>query len=213
MRARACSFGRGPDVFPLFSEILILLDDLYLLGETLTTLESGGTIVYPTDTVWGIGCDATNEAAVQRVASLKERPPGAGFVCIVDSLEMLLRYVDSIHPRLQTLLDFHTRPLTMIYPDVERLAPGVLAADGSAAIRITRDAYCKALLKAFGKPLVSTSANLRGQPFPEHFGTISSEVLAAADHVVRFRQRDRTPSEPSVIARWTADNELEPVRG
>ena len=189
------------------------MDDLFLLGDTLTALEAGQVILYPTDTVWGIGCDATNETAVARVLAFKERAAGEGFVCLVDSLDTLRRYVPVIHPRLQTLLAYHSRPLTMIYPDVEGLASNAIAADGSAAIRIARDPYCQALIKAFGRPLVSTSANRKGEPFPEHFGSVSSAVIAGVDHVVRYRQRDKTPSEPSVIARWTDDNELEPVRG
>ncbi len=188
------------------------MDDLYLLGETLAALEAGKTIVYPTDTVWGIGCDATNPEAVERVLAFKERPRGQGLVCLVGSLDMLLRYVPSLHPRLQTVLELHRRPLTMIYDHVDGIAAGAVAADGSCAIRITGDAYCKALIARFGRPIVSTSANRKGEPFPAHYGEISSEVLIAADHVVRYRQRDKTPAEPSVIARWNASNELEPVR-
>lgn len=188
------------------------MDDLYLLGETLSALEAGKMILYPTDTVWGLGCDATNEEAVARLLAFKDRPAGTGLVCLVNSIEMLQRYVTTVHPRLQTLLDFHTRPLTMIYPDVDGLAAGVLATDGSCAIRVTRDEYCKALIARFDRPLVSTSANLKAEPYPTHFGSISSEVLAAADHVVKYRQRDKNFGEPSVIARWTEQNELEPVR-
>ncbi len=169
-------------------------------------------IVYPTDTVWGIGCDATNPEAVQRVLTFKERPAGQGLVCLVDSLETLLRYVPALHPRLQTVLELHRRPLTMIYERVDGIAAGALAADGSCAIRITRDPYCKELISRFGRPIVSTSANRKGEAFPTYFGEISSEVLSAADHVVRYRQRDKTASEPSVIARWNDSNELEPVR-
>lgn len=188
------------------------MDDLYLLGPTLAALEAGQIIVYPTDTVWGIGCDATDEAAVSRVLALKERSVGRGLISIVDSLETLRRHVRVIHPRLQTVLELHARPLTMIYPDAHGLAPGVLAADGSAAIRIAKDAYLQTLLSRFGRPIVSTSANKPGAPTPAHYGEITSDILMAADHVVKYRQRDRTPAEPSVIARWNDSNELEPLR-
>ena len=210
--------GRGtvgdpePGKATTFTQNLTPLDDLYLLTDTLAALERGGIIVYPTDTVWGIGCDATDEAAVARVLALKERPVGGGLVSVVDSLEMLRRHVGVIHPRLQTVLELHARPLTMIYPEPRGLAAGVLAADGSAAIRIAKDAYLQALLSRFGRPIVSTSANLPGAPTPAHFGEIASDVLRAADHVVRYRQRDKTTAEPSVIARWNDSNELEPLR-
>lgn len=186
--------------------------DMFQLGETLSALEAGKLVIYPTDTVWALGCDATNAEAVARVAAVKERPEAQGFVSLVDSLEMLKRYVPYVHPRLQTLLAHHARPLTMIYPDVQGLAAGVTAADGSAAIRIASDAYCEALIGSFGKPLVSTSANLRGSQPPPHYGAISSDVLRRADHVVKYRQRDTEPAEPSVIARWNDSNEIEPIR-
>ena len=185
---------------------------MFQLGETLAALAAGGLVVYPTDTVWALGCDATDPEAVARVAAAKERPAGQGFVTLVDSLATLKRYVGYVHPRLQTLLAHHARPLTMVYPDVEGLAPGVTAADGSAAIRIASDPYCRALIGAFGRPLVSTSANLRDSGPPSHFGAISSEVLRLADHVVKYRQRDTAPAEPSVIARWNDANEIEPIR-
>ncbi len=185
---------------------------MFQLGETLTALEDGKLILYPTDTIWGIGCDATNTDAVAKVIALKGRPAAQGLIVLVDSMEMLKNHVHEVHPRLQTLLAHHTRPLTMVYADPVGLAPHVLASDGSAAIRICEDAYCKALIGSYGRPIVSTSANLHGEPFPGHFGSISSEVLRAVDHVVKYRQRDTTPAEPSMLARWNSSNEIEPIR-
>ena len=186
--------------------------DLFAIGEALRALEAGQTILYPTDTVWGIGCDATNEAAVARVLALKRRPSNQGLITLVDSLELLRAHVPEIHPRLQTLLAHHQRPLTMIYPDAEGFAAGVCAADGSAAIRIARDPYCQALIARFGRPIVSTSANLPGEPTPAHFGAISSEILRAVDYVAKHRQRETGNAEPSLIARWNEQDELEAVR-
>lgn len=190
------------------------VNDLFQLGETLTALEAGKVIVYPTDTVWGMGCDATDAAAVARVIAFKQREAGEGLVTLVDSIDMLLRYVDYVHPRLQTLLEHHQRPLTMIYEGVSELAAGVLAADGTAAIRVASDVFCRELIGSFGRPLVATSANRHGEPHPTHFGAITSDVLRAADHVVRYRQREKADPEaaPSVIARWNAQNEIQPVR-
>jgi len=129
-----------------------------------------------------------------------------------DSFEMLEAYAGEIHPRLKTLLSHHTRPLTVIYENVEGLPKEVLAADGSCGIRITTDPYCKALIGSFGKPIISTSANKKGEPFPSHFGAISSEVIRAVDHVVRYRQREKSDAQPSIVARWTKQNEIEPIR-
>lgn len=197
---------------PTFTGKITPLDDLYLLDETLAALSAGEIILYPTDTVWGIGCDATDEAAVARVLALKDRAPGRGLVSVVGSLGMLRDYVGVIHPRLQTVLELHARPLTMIYPGARGLAAGVTAADGSAAIRIAKDPYLETLLARFGRPIVSTSANAAGAPTPAHYGEISSDILSAVDHVVKYRQRDRTEARESVIARWNDSNELEPVR-
>ncbi|MFK8057393.1 MAG: L-threonylcarbamoyladenylate synthase [Saprospiraceae bacterium] len=185
---------------------------MFQLGETLSALEAGKMILYPTDTVWGLGCDASNPAAIQKILQFKERLTGAGLICMVDSVEMLETYTGEIHPRLKTLLSHHTRPLTVIYEHVQGLPQELLAADGSCAIRITEDVYCKALIGSFGKPITSTSANKKGEPFPSHFGAVSSEVIRAVDHVVRYRQREKSDAQPSIIARWTKQNEIEPIR-
>ena len=187
-------------------------DQFFLIGETLRALEAGQIILYPTDTVWGIGCDATNTQAVSRILDLKARPATQGLISLVDSLEMLRNHVDDLHPRLQTLLAHYERPLTVVYAQAIGLPLGVVAGDGSAAIRMTSDPYCKRLIAKFGRPIVSTSANLSGEPTPTNFSSVSSEVKHAVDHVVKFRQRDVSIHEPSVIARWTAQNEIEPIR-
>lgn len=185
---------------------------MFQLGETLSALEAGKMILYPTDTVWGLGCDASNSAALSKILSFKDRPVGAGLICLVDSIEMLETYAGEIHPRLKTLLSHHTRPLTVIYENVQGLPRELLADDGSCAMRISEDPYCKALIGSFGKPIVSASANKKGEPFPSHFGAISSDVLRAAEHVVRYRQREKSDAQPSIIARWTKQNEIEPIR-
>lgn len=185
---------------------------MFQLGETLSALESGNTILYPTDTIWGIGCDATNPQAVEKVLSIKNRAKGEGLVVLVSSIEMLKKYIAHLHPRLETLLAHHNRPLTIVYNDPVGISPNVLATDGSAAIRICEEAYCKELIDAFGKPIISASANLNEEPFPGHFGSISSAVLSQVDHVVKYRQRDVSSSEPSIIARWTDQNEIELIR-
>ncbi len=175
--------------------------------EILNTLRQGGVILYPTDTIWGIGCDATNETAVNKISEIKNRQPEKGYVLLVDSLEMLKKYVGDIHPRVETLLAYHSRPLTIIYDESFGVASNVLAPDGSVAIRITQDVFCRELIKQLGKPIVSTSANQSGQPFPAHYGEISSNILELVDLVVKYKQDNKERSEPSVIARFNPEQE------
>lgn len=189
--------------------MFLLRDDI---SEIARLLEGGGVICYPTDTVWGIGCDATNEAAIARVSALKGRAPAKGYILLVSDIDMLKRYVPKIHPRLETLLSFHQRPLTVIYERNTGLLPAVKAPDGSVAIRVAQDEFCRELIEALGKPIVSTSANKSGDPFPPTFGAISSEILGAVDYVVKYRQDDKEPHEPSSIAKLDRHQELEFLR-
>ncbi len=184
----------------------------YDLEPILACLESGGTILYPTDTIWGIGCDATNADAVAKVYHLKDRQPDKPFVLLVSSIEMLKEYVEHVHPRVETLLLFHERPLTIIYEQAKNLPAISFGSDGSIAIRVTQDPFCKVLIDAFGKPLVSTSANISNEPFPNHFGEISSAVIIGVDHVVKYRTMDKDMNQPSVIAKLGENGELEFLR-
>ena len=173
--------------------------------EILAVLRRGGVILYPTDTIWGIGCDATNADAVAKITDIKGRSAEKGYILLVDSLEMLQKHVKSIHPRVQTLLAYHTRPLTMIYDESVGVASNVLAPDGSVAIRIVQDAFCRELIGQFGKPIVKSSAKLAGQPHPAHYGEISSDILEKVDMVVRLKQDVKERGEPSIIARFIED--------
>jgi len=189
---------------------------MFLLRDDISDISrivlDGGIICYPTDTIWGVGCDATHEAAIARISALKGRPPEKGYVLLVSSIEMLKRYAHQIHPRLETLLAHHTRPLTVIYPHNTGLPDAVKAPDGSVAIRVAQDEFCRELIEAVGRPLVSTSANVSGEPFPATFGGISSDILSGVDYVVKYRQDDREPGEPSSIARLDRQLELEFLR-
>ena len=193
------------NLWPMF----LLRDDI---SEIAALLQKGSILCYPTDTVWGIGCDAFDEAAVARISELKGRTPEKGYVLLVSSIEMLKRYVPKIPPRLETLLAHHKRPLTMVYTNTVGLPEWTKAADGTAAIRVATDEFCRELIQAVGKPLISTSANKSGEPFPPTFGGISSEILVAVDYVVKYRQDDKEPAEPSSIARLDRYGELEFVR-
>lgn len=189
--------------------MFLLRDDI---SEIARLLEAGGLICYPTDTIWAIGCDATNETAIARLSALKELPPGTGYVILVNNIEMLKQYAPKIHPRVETLLAYHQRPLTMIYEKPAGLPAGVKHANGTAAIRVATDEFCRELIEAFGKPIVGTAACKHGKPWPPTFGGISSEILGGVDYVVKYRQDDKEPHEPSAIARLDRHKELEFIR-
>ena len=184
-------------------------DDIH---ELLRILNNGGLILYPTDTIWGIGCDATNEAAVERISQLKQRPPEKGYVILADTINMVRDHVEHLHPRLETLLMHHTRPLTIVYEKAKNLSTNALAPDGSVAMRIPQDRFCKDLIHYLGKPLISTSANVSGEPFPAFFGEVSSDVIENVDYIVRYRRDDKQFQDPSVIARLGENEELEILR-
>ncbi len=173
--------------------------------EILAVLRRGDTILYPTDTIWAIGCDATNEDAVQRLIKIKGKKPEKGYILLVDSLEMLKKYVQGVHPRVQTLLSYHSRPLTIVYDEAQNVATNAYAADGSVAIRIVQDAFCRELIRQFGKPIIKTSANIAGEKYPTHFGEISSDILEKIGKVIRLKQDKKEQNEPSIIARFNEE--------
>lgn len=178
------------------------------LDKITNVLEEGGTILYPTDTIWGIGCDATNASAVKKIFSLKNRPIHKPFVLLVDSIDMLRDYVAHLHPRIETLLMYHVKPLTVVYEEGKNLPDISVAADRSVAIRVVVDSFCKELIGKFGKPLVATSANVSDQPFPANFGGISSDILRGVDYVVKWKQGDKMQNQPSVIVKLSDKEEL-----
>ena len=184
----------------------------YTLEPIISILEQGGLILFPTDTIWGIGCDATNAEAVGRVRSLRQCPREEPFVILVSGLDMLKTYVPFVHPRVETLLVFHTRPVTIIYERAVLLPENALGPDGSVAMRIPKDDFCQSLLAAFGKPIVGASAHIGQAPHPRHFGEISSAVIEGIDHVVKHRQMEKEMGEPSVIARMGEDEEFVFIR-
>ncbi|MFK8105032.1 MAG: L-threonylcarbamoyladenylate synthase [Saprospiraceae bacterium] len=178
------------------------------LEDIIDVLKTSGLILYPTDTIWGIGCDACDEEAVRKVYQLKQSTHDENFVLLVDSLAMLKKYVAEVHPRIDTLLSYHIRPLTVVYEEAKDLAPSVIAPDGSIAVRIVQDDFCKNLIQAFGRPLVATSANIHNQAFPSNFGAISSEVIRQVDYVVKARQSEKSLQEPSVLVKVSPKGEL-----
>ena len=175
-------------------------------------LEQGGLILYPTDTVWGIGCDATNEAAVQRVYELKKRADHKAMLVLIDSEAKLDRYVEEVPDIAWDLIEVADKPLTIIYSGAKNLAPGLIGEDGSIGIRITQEVFSKRLCERFRRPLVSTSANLSGEPSPANFQQISDEIKAGVDYIVTYRQDDTSMAAPSNILKLGAGGEIQIIR-
>lgn len=158
--------------------------------------------MYPTDTVWGLGCDATDEEAVAKIYNIKQRSDSKASIVLVASERDVMHYTAAVDLSLFDYLDETDRPTTVIYEHGIGFAENLLAEDGSIAIRIARDEFCRALIKRFGKPIVSTSANISGQPAPANFGQITDYIKNAADYTVMYRQGDETPATPSSIIKW-----------
>lgn len=182
------------------------------IRRALDVLNKGGVILYPTDTIWGIGCDATNEKAVSRVYAIKRRTDAKALITLVDSEAKIQGYVREIPDVAWQLIDCSTRPLTIIYDGARHLAPNLLAEDGSVAIRLTREAFSRELCLRFHRPIVSTSANLSGEPSPATFDDISEDIKQAVDYVCTSRRDDRTPARPSSIIKLAANGEVKIIR-
>lgn len=170
--------------------------------KSLEVLKQGGIILYPTDTIWGLGCDATNEAATERIYQLKQRPANKSFVVLVASEKDILLHIANPDLAVFEYLEQTQKPTTVIYEHALGLAENVTAADSSVAIRICKEPFCKHLIKRFRKPIVSTSANISGSPSPQNFSQIASEIIAGVDYVVQYRQKDAENSTPSAIIKW-----------
>ncbi|MDY5858933.1 MAG: L-threonylcarbamoyladenylate synthase [Porphyromonas sp.] len=182
------------------------------LDTALRVLRSGGIILYPTDTVWGIGCDASNAEAVARIYALKRRADSKSMLVLVDSLAMLERYVPEIPEVAYSLIEFATRPLTIIYDEALGLAQNLVAEDGSIGVRVTSEDFSAQLCHALRRPLVSTSANISGEPTPAIFSGISPEIIAGVDYVVQYRQNDKSKSAPSQIIKLGKTGEVKIIR-
>lgn len=180
--------------------------------KAVEVMRNGGVILYPTDTVWGIGCDATNEEAVKRVYEIKRRSDSKALICLVDSEARLTRYVRRVSDVTWDMIELATKPLTVIYDNATGLAPNLLAEDGSVGIRITKEEFSKELCFRFQKPIVSTSANISGEPTPQTFDEISDEIKNAVDYVVKYSQRSKEKHQPSSIIKINADGEFTIIR-
>lgn len=172
----------------------------------------GGVILYPTDTIWGIGCDATNEEAVHRVYEIKHRTDSKAMLVLVDSAVKVDFYVQDVPEVAWDLIELADKPLTIIYSDARSLAPNLLAEDGSVGIRVTNEEFSKRLCQQFRKAIVSTSANVSGQPSPLNFGEISEEIKAAVDYIVDYRREETAQAKPSSIIKLDKGGVIKIIR-
>ena len=175
------------------------------IEQCLSVLRNGGIILYPTDTIWGIGCDATNEKAVERIFQLKNRPDEKALIILVADEMDVLKHVANTDLRVFDYVKQLQRPVTVVYEGAIGLADNLVGEDGSVAIRITNDAFCKHLVKRFRKPIVSTSANVSGQPAARYFSEITDDIKNGVDFVVKYRQDDKSIASPSMVIRWNKD--------
>ena len=174
-------------------------------------LRDGKVILHPTDTIWGLACDAHNIKAVERLTSIKERLPGKSYIVLVNSYDMLQEYITYIPPKARNLIDYFERPITIIYQQPKNLVSNILADDGSIAIRVVKDEYCRLLIQKLGHPIVSSSANLSGHPFPVRYEDIDDALIQRVDGVSDVRI-DFEGMNPSMIVKVVDNQELEIIR-
>lgn len=175
-------------------------------------MRKGGIILYPTDTIWGIGCDATNADAVKRVYDLKQRTDSKAMLVLVDNEARLDRYVTDVPEVAYQLVEVADKPLTVIYDGAKNLAPNLVGSDGSIGIRVTREAFSRELCRRFGRPVVSTSANVSGAASARNFDEISDEIKNGVDYIVDFRRNDKTPHKASSIIKLKSDGTVTILR-
>lgn len=180
--------------------------------KTVKILRQGGTILYPTDTIWGIGCDATNQRAVEKIYKIKQRIPDKSLLILTDTIERIYNYVIEVDPLIEELVRSFNRPLTVIYPGAKNLAKGVAAADKSIGIRVARDEFCRLVISKLDKAIVSTSANISGAATPFRFQQVSEEVKNAVDYVVDLYHDKITELKPSRIIRIKDKGDFEVIR-
>ena len=182
------------------------------LKKAVEVLKSGGIILYPTDTIWGIGCDATNAEAVKHIYDIKKREDSKSILILMENPALLNRYIDEVPEVAWDLVELSTTPLTVIYPGAKNLAANLVAEDGSIGIRFTKEEFTRQLLQRFRRPIVSTSANISGEKSPAFFDEISEEIKESVDYIVEYRQDDRMPSQPSSVIKLGPGGQIDILR-
>ncbi len=182
------------------------------ITNSVNSLKNGGIILYPTDTIWGLGCDATNQEAVEKIFQIKSRSENKSLLILVDGIQMAERYVKEIPEIVFELTSVSDSPLTIIYPEGKNLAAGVCSDDGSVGIRICHEEFCKQLIKSFRKPIISTSANYSGKQAPGNFSEIDPKIIESVDYLVKYRQDDRSKYSSSPIIKINLDGSFKIIR-
>lgn len=182
------------------------------IKKAIEVLKNGGVILYPTDTIWGIGCDATNPEAVARIYKIKQREDSKSMLVLMENPALLERYVNDVPEIAWDLVEISTTPLTVIYPGAKNLANNLIAEDGSIGIRFTKEEFTTKLLQRFRRPIVSTSANISGQKSPAFFDEISEEIKSQMDYIVEYRQDDINPAQPSSIIKLWPGGRIDIIR-
>jgi L-threonylcarbamoyladenylate synthase len=188
---------------------MIFEDDIKI---SLRTLKEGGVILYPSDTVWGLGCDATNPSAIQKILNIKTRSESKSLIILVNGETMLERYVKYVPEIAYKLTEVSDSPLTIIYPEGRNLATGVCSEDGSVGIRICNEVFCNELISRFRRPVISTSANISGRPLPSNFIEIEEEIIKSVDYVVKYRQEDQRKYSASPVIKIDKNGVFEIIR-
>ena len=182
------------------------------LANAVNVLKKGGIILYPTDTIWGIGCDPTNEEAVTRIYTIKQRKDEKSMLILLSDSAMIENYVAEVPEIAWKLIEIAEKPLTIIYPGARNLARNLIADDGSIGIRVVKDEFCYQMISKFGKPIVSTSANISGMPWPPSFKRVEKNILKAVDYVVTYRQNEEKRGKPSGIIKLGLRGEVKVIR-
>lgn len=182
------------------------------INKAFEILKSGGVILYPTDTIWGLGCDATNAEAVEKLLKIKNRPAEKSLIILLDVDSKVQSYIADVPEIAYTLIEYAENPLTIIFPGAKNLAENVVNQDGSVGIRIVKHDFCTPLIQRFRKPIVSTSANISGSSSPVFFDDISPEIVDSVDYIVDFEQENRTLKKPSTIMKLAPGGQFEFIR-
>ncbi len=182
------------------------------INKALEVLKSGGIILYPTDTIWGLGCDATNEKAVQKIYSIKKRDAQKSMLILLENPASIYAYVERVPDIAFDIMELSEKPVSVIFPGAKNLAPNLPAEDGSIGIRLTQETFTKQLIQRFRKPIVSTSANHSNEKTPLNFAQISDRIKEKADYVVKYKQDCTTSAQSSSIIKIGLSNEVEIIR-